>query len=272
MHGFSSFFVYQCLSAVKKILPNAKLIYTPHYHPFRYHTHPLLASVFFHVFLKRSFKYIDTLVVLTESEKDFFVQYFDENKIKMIPNGITRSLTLRAKEKPDENSILFIGRDDHNKRLDFIESQRTYFECHHIKCHIVTNEEKVSNDIFIYYKDLSSTQLKKLYEKCTLLVVPSKYEAFSLVALEAMSYGTPILISDHVQMKSYLSDNDEFNKIFKYDDNKDFQNKLTSILQIDPKSYKELANKNIQFSKSFEWNKIVEELLVLYSSNEASSC
>jgi glycosyltransferase involved in cell wall biosynthesis len=264
VHGFSSFFVYQCLSVIKRILPNAKLIYTPHYHPFQYHNHPLFATAFFHIFLKRSFKHIDTLVVLTQNEKDFFGKYFDESKIKIIPNGITSRFALDIKERSNENSILFVGREDHNKRLDFLESQRAYFEYSQIKCHIVTNEKKVSNEIFTYYTDLSSTQLRKLYKKCTLLVVPSKYEAFSLVALEAMSYGMPVLISDRVQIKSYFSANSAFNKVFKYDDTADFIVKLESILNISNETYQQLSKKNIEFTQSFDWGIIAKKLLVIY--------
>ena len=264
VHGFSSFFVYQCLSVIKKILPNATLVYTPHYHPFEYHNHSLLAAAFFHLLLKRSFRNIDILIVLTDNEKDFFAQYTDVEKIHIVPNGIDVERHRMAKEKPSEDTLLFVGRNDHNKRLDFIEAQREYFKRKDMRCHIVTNEKKVSDETFTYYLDLAAPQLGRLYEQCTLLAVPSKYEAFSIVALEAISYGMPVLVSDHVQIKSYFEENDTFNHVFDYDDKEDFQRKLDAMLAIDPEEYKVLSQKNIQFSKRFDWGKVVDRLSPLY--------
>ncbi len=264
VHGFSSFFVYQCLSVVKKTVPNVKLVYTPHYHPFQYHNRPLLAAAFFHVFLKRSLKNIDILIALTEAEKDFFAQYVEEHKIHIVPNGIDSNHHMTEKEKPSSPSLLFIGRDDHNKRLDFIEMQREFFKEKGIKCHIVTDKEKNFDEVFVYYKNLSDSQLQALYEKCTLLSVPSKYEAFSIVALEAMSYGMPILISDRVQIKSYIVDGGECNQVFRYDDSRDFQNKLGKILKKDKVSYKHCSQNNILFAQKFSWQEIAKKVETLY--------
>ncbi len=264
VHGFSSFFVYQCLSIVKKTVPNAKVVYTPHYHPFQYHNHPLLAAAFFHLFLKRSLKNVDVLIALTETEKDFFAQYVDKDKIHIVPNGIQVNNHITEKEKPLKDTLLFVGRDDHNKRLDFIEMQRAYFREKGIRCHIVTDTEKDDDEVFTYHKNISDLQLQALYEKCTLLSVPSKYEAFSIVALEAMSYGMPILISDRVQIKSYIADTGECNQVFRYDDSRDFQDKLEKILKKDAISYKHCSQKNILFAQKFSWQEIAKKVETLY--------
>jgi len=264
IHGFSSFFVNVCLSVSKKILPNAKLVYTPHYHPFSYHTHPLLATLFFHAFLKKSLENIDALIALTQTEQAFFEQYINVDKIQIIPNGINIPLSVKVKKKPKKNNLLFIGRDDHNKRLDFLLNQKDIFRERAIHCNIVTDQKKLSDEVFSYYSNLSESQLEDLYRNCAVLVIPSKYEAFSIVALEAMAWGTPILISDRVQIKSYLLDKGKFNKIFRYDDASDFIEKLESILNLSAEAYQQLAKKNIEFTKSFDWGLVVKKLLLIY--------
>lgn len=268
VHGFSSFFINLCLSVAKKTLPNSKLVYTPHYHPFTYHTHPLLAALFFHAFLKKNLKQIDNLIALTQTEQAFFEQYVDRDIIKIIPNGINIHVDIKAKNKPKNNNLLFVGRDDHNKHLDFVLAQRDYFIEHQISCDIVTNTDNVSDDVFTFYKNLSQLQLKELYKKSTLIVIPSKYEAFSIVALEAISCGTPVLISDRVQIKSYFDDNGIFNKVFRYDDKMDFMKKMEMILNMDSIQYEELSKKNIQLAKTFDWSFIVEKNVSVYNGKE----
>ena len=268
VHGFSSFLVYQCLMLTKRVLPDVTLIYTPHYHPFEFHSKPLLAFLFFHVFLKKSLVYVDCLIALTEGEKDFFTPFLSERQIKILPNGIQNHMGLIEKKKPIQHSILFIGRDDDNKRMDFLESQREYFESQAIKCYMVTNKPKVSDKNFTYYSSLKMDQLEKLYQECSVLVVPSKYEAFSLVALEAMSYGMPILISDHVQIKYYLDRGERFNQVFNYNDKIDFIDKLETVLGLSPDVYRQFAKKNIGFTKLFSWDAIVTKLLCIYRELE----
>lgn len=56
----------------------------------------------------------------------------------------------------------------------------------------------------------SQDELEIIYGSMDLLVVPSKWnETFSLVALEALSYGTPVLMSDHVGAQDIVATIDD---------------------------------------------------------------
>lgn len=262
VHGFSSFFVAWCLFITKKIKPDIKLIYTPYVHPFQDHNHPRLAKLFFHLLLKQTFKNIDCIIALTEREKTFLSLYIDVQKIKVIPNGISLVNTSLYKEKPTHNRLLFIGRNDHNKRLDFLQMLETNFREMNLQCDIVTNQSSLSNDVFTYHTNVDDHELKRCFQQATVLVVPSKYESFSIVSLEAMHFGLPVLISDHVQIKSYFGEN-TFGNIFEYDNSEDFISKLKQILHIDADVYQERSKQNILFSKQFDWKTIT--LLIIQS-------
>lgn len=55
----------------------------------------------------------------------------------------------------------------------------------------------------------TSDQLPEIYKSCTLAVVPSQcYETFSFVTLEALSYGVPVLVSDHVGAQTLVASYD----------------------------------------------------------------
>ena len=64
-----------------------------------------------------------------------------------------------------------------------------------------------------------------LLTKASLLVIPSKYEAFSYAALEAMTYGTPVLMSERVRIADYLDGVEGFH-IFQYGDFDEFVRKV----------------------------------------------
>ena len=63
----------------------------------------------------------------------------------------------------------------------------------------------VRSDIFRHI-NIPLEELEELYERASLLVVPSKYEAFSYVSLEALVKGTPSLVSQGVRIADYLTD------------------------------------------------------------------
>ncbi len=59
----------------------------------------------------------------------------------------------------------------------------------------------------VYRGRYSPSQLKKVYDETDLLLVPSIWkETFSLVALEALSFGVPVLMSDNVGAQILIQD------------------------------------------------------------------
>ena len=74
---------------------------------------------------------------------------------------------------------------------------------------------------FIIHTDITDEELNALYDEASLVVIPSRYEAFSYVALEAFAHGTPVVMSDRVQIASYLAGKTGYS-IFKYNDYSDF--------------------------------------------------
>jgi D-inositol-3-phosphate glycosyltransferase len=160
------------------------------------------------------------MIVATEREKRNIIKFYNASreKIAVVPCGVNlnlfKPLNKRATRAllrfdPDETIILYVGRFDPIKGLDsLLEAMRCLK--HHKKLQLVI----VGGD---GYKSSASRSLRKLtkklgikdmvrfvgrvdqhilpqyYSAADVLVVPSHYESFSLVALEAMACGTPVI-------------------------------------------------------------------------------
>lgn len=74
---------------------------------------------------------------------------------------------------------------------------------------------------------ISDEELKKLYAQAKLLVQPSFYEGFGMPPLEAMTVGTPVLISDIPVFKEIYSKYPV--TFFKIGDANDLESKITSL-------------------------------------------
>lgn len=220
IHGFMSIFVLQAILISYKL--NKKIIYSPHFHPFIYLNRPFLAKVFFNLLLRPLLNKVDVIITINKEDTLFFSKY--HNNIYKIPHWLNKTERVSSNTKI-KNMILFVGRNDTNKGIDHLYA----LPKNKYQIHCVTGGILRRND-FIQHKNLSTDELNNLYKQASVVVVPSRYEAFSLVALEALSNHTPIVISERVRIADYLTGNNAY-KIFKYGDYKDFENAIDTMLQ-----------------------------------------
>ncbi len=119
--------------------------------------------------------------------------------------------------------ILFVGRNESNKGMDYLYQIPQEYEVH-----CVTRGGLKRSD-FVKHENITETELRNLYESSSLVVIPSRYEAFSYVALEALSYGTPIVVSDRVEIVDYLKESQSYS-VFSYGNVVDFLSKIESTI------------------------------------------
>lgn len=81
----------------------------------------------------------------------------------------------------------------------------------------------------IYRGMFSSGTMGQVFNDMDLLVVPSVcYETFSFVTLEALSYGTPVLVSDHVGAKDLVM---KYEPSFVYHDTEDLYRMIKLLVK-----------------------------------------
>ncbi|MGH7234236.1 MAG: glycosyltransferase family 4 protein [Candidatus Saccharimonadales bacterium] len=103
---------------------------------------------------------------------------------------------------------------------------------------------------------VSDEQRAALYMKASVFVLPSYYEGFGMPLLEAMTYQTPMLISDITALREVAEDTALY-----CDPNsaKDISKKLLLLLE-DDILQKQLVNKGNLRLKDFSWQKVTKEL------------
>ena len=117
-----------------------------------------------------------------------------------------------------------------------------------------------SNKNIKFFGKLESKDLAKYYKNALAVIIPSIVpEVFPMVALESLSYGTPIIVNDMGGLPEIVSkskagfifkhSNDIVSAINLIKTNKRLRNKL-SINAL--KAYKEYYSKEIFFKKYFE--------------------
>lgn len=220
-----------------------KIIYSAHWHPFQTLNNPRFGKLFFNLFIKPLVHYFADVVFTINNEDTAFFKRINKN-IVQIPHWL--SVPVKTIVKPKiKNQILFVGRaDNSNKGVEYLYllPEGKY------SIHCVGKGKIPYRSDITQHVNISKQDLDKLYEESSLLVVPSRYEAFSYVTMEALSFGTPVLLSDRVRIFDYLENMNGVN-VFEYKNESDFIKKVeSSIGQFVDTEYleKELSSSKIK--------------------------
>ena len=221
INGYTAIGTVQAIITARQM--RKKIVYTAHWHPFHCLRHPLLGQLFFNGLLRPVLKRCVHVVTTINKEDTAFFKTFHPHVVQ-IPHWF---IPVPIQERPKKRSgmLLFVGRaDDPVKGMEHLyKIPQGQYEIHCVgKGHIERKD-------FHQHIGITDEELANLYAEASLLVIPSKYEAFSYVALEAMSYGTPVLMSDRVRIADYLQGIKGY-QIFHYGDYAEFLQKIVSTL------------------------------------------
>lgn len=211
IHGFMSLDIFQTILIAK--LVKKKIVYSPHFHPFQYLQHPNMGKFYFYTLLRPVLKFVSTIITISQTDTLFFKKY--HNNVIAIPHQFESNITFKSNIKKQENMILFVGRNEENKGLFHLYKLPPKYEVHCVTKGLLDRKD------FIIHSNISNEELDDLYNKASLVVIPSRYEAFSYVALEAFAHETPVVMSDTVKIADYLQNLKGY-RTFKYGDIENF--------------------------------------------------
>ena len=165
------------------------------------------------------FSYIDRIFFNSELAKSIYERYIDNDGI-VIPithSGIKDNRKIKVYNQNDTLKLTYLGPYKEYKGFNFLCDVMNELECK--KCNQIvlnaygdtkTNLEN-SNNVKINGR-YSYSELDIIFENTDVLIVPSIWnETFGFIALEALSYGVPVLVTEKVGSKD-LIENYEFTK------------------------------------------------------------
>jgi D-inositol-3-phosphate glycosyltransferase len=174
------------------------------------------------------------IIVATEQEKEDLGHYYDAlpEKVGVVPCGVNMEL-FRPMDKTDarrtlgltdEKIILFVGRIDPLKGIDnLIKAIPLLRSKTNVKLLVVGGDENSREEleelkILALELNISDSvdfrglvkheQLPYFYNAADVCVVPSYYESFGLVPLEALACGTPVVANDVGDLKHIIRSGD----------------------------------------------------------------
>lgn len=196
-----------------------------------------------------------------------------DDKSLVIPNGIdertnlVRPVTVSMVHDPSKITLLFVGRFDRQKGFDLLVD---FFKSHPLRNTILyavgenvldpaMKEEMPDNIVSLGWVDHSTIDF--YYQQADAVIIPSRWEGFGLVAVEAMKNKKPVLASNRGDLPELVK-NGINGYLFDLDHLDDLTRILTTVTKPELKAMGEHGF--IFFKNHFTSKKLNQRLMKVY--------
>ncbi len=255
---------------------------------------------------QRVLKLADRIIVSTLAEQSQleFLYRADASKLVIIPPGVdtARFYPIPKDEAkaaielpPNEQMILFVGRIEPLKGVDtllralaYIRSTNNLDCCPHYLA-IIGGDPEVSedslnaemarvqalsaelglSDIVLFLGKRSQESLPYYYSAADVVVVPSHYESFGMVALEAMACGTPVVASQVGGLAFLVQDGVTGFVVPNGEPELLGQHLIETLL--DPVLRERLGSQGAEIARGYSWDIIAGRIMGVYNELLATS-
>ena len=156
------------------------------------------------------------MITSSQSEKQRITKSFEDAKnVHVIPLGLSIQFSTPFKEETERSGVICVGRIEGLKnQLNLIRAAKGAdwhlkvigkTALNQPKYYAQCEAEATENVEFVGWQNME--HLLESYRSAKVLVLPSFFETFGLVALEAMSQGCNVVIADRPDMKSIFNQN-----------------------------------------------------------------
>lgn len=167
-------------------------------------------------------------------------------------------------EKPNNKvlNFIFIGRHEKRKGIDILNKvlSNKFLNSYKYKFHFVgpiPKEKQLNNEHLHYYGSISNEdELKAVFAKCDVLVLPSLSEGMPTVILEAMAQGLAVLATDVGAVSQLVGK--ENGLIIKPENEYQLMDALIDFIKKDTKELDEMKSNSSLKVEAYYWKKQVK--------------
>lgn len=205
-----------------------------------------------------------------ELNQTFGINY---NRITVIPNGVDTAVfkhleadDIRRKYRLDNRFVvLFVGRDDPQKGVRYLVNavKNLANQIPEIVLVLVGQQDIYNDEHILCLSHVSRSELVKLYSLSDVFVLPSIYEPFGIVLLEAMACKTPC-IGTRISGMPDIIDHNRTGLLVEPGSDEDLSEAIAVLYHDPEKRYKMGKNARERVISCFDWKDISAKTTGVY--------
>jgi glycosyltransferase involved in cell wall biosynthesis len=246
-----------------------KIVYSPHAFAFIASVPPFQKTLF--EALERGLAPLtDCIICVSDFERMAGIRAgIDEELLWRVYNGVRLPPRLSRQSSTEEGPLrlLFVGRLDRQKGLDVLRRAMEQLPQEGFRLTVVGESvlERLSPQAspnVRYIGWVANKALGEFYSDCDVVVMPSRWEGFGLVAAEAASYGVAVVATRCCSLPEIVEDG-KTGRLFNVDDHSE----LASILATTPRQIWQRMGfeGRRRVESSFDVRKMREDTFALYT-------
>lgn len=223
----------------------------------------------FHLIENLGLKTYKRFIVLSNDTKEKIHTVNKKAQVEIISNGVNLPKSVPKKEK---KHILFIGRIEVNQKgLDLLlKAQNIVYRKTGVKLFLagrgIAGEERKLRQLLSRFKlkdgikcvgKVVGKRKRYVFENAYFTVISSRYETFSIVALESLSYGLPIVCFDIDGFKWLPRTVSQKASAF---DERKFANAMVKMVK-DTNLRNKMGERAKEFSRNYSWDGVSKKYL-----------
>lgn len=220
----------------------------------------------------RFYQEVDKVFSMSQWLRDYMIEnhHLSADKIVHVGGGINVDPSTINERNKKGNKFLFVGKDFIRKGGDLVYHAFCYLQkniCSEAELYIIGPSElpfEIKNEKVYFLGSLPADEVQKYFNLCDVFVLPSRFEAYGLVFIEALTFGLPCIGRD-IQEMPYFIDRGKTGELIEADD--EDSTKLAHVM------YKVLTDlsyrKNVQEKRSFyletyHWEAVANRMLQVF--------
>lgn len=186
-----------------------------------------------------------------------------EHKTIAVGGGINiPKLSYKIENRHTYKTILFVGRDFYRKGGDLVVDAFHLLKQKDPNLRLIIagpqNKPSEVTDDIIFKGDLPNEEIGQLMTQCDVFCMPSRFEAYGLVFIEALVSGMPCVARNAFEMP-YFIENGITGRLIEHDSPKDLADALNDVLH-NPLYRKNVEERKAWYMKEYCWENVCTKI------------
>ena len=212
------------------------------------------------------------IFVMGEWLRDYIAQSYPEMKGKLyaVGGGVNTPNTPETHLNKASLKVLFIGRDFYRKGGDLVVQAYYRLKKRLPECKLIVagpSERPCELDETVtFLGDVDNNTVGRLMSECDVFCMPSRFEAYGLVFIEALLHGMPVVARNAFEMPHFI-ENHVTGELIEKDDVTELEDALYRVLTNN--SYKEaVLSRYDQYKNKYDWNSVCANIHKIIVTHE----